>query len=117
MCLEPTLGVITACLPVLKPIFVKLRDSMKIFNGKKGTSISWNSGSIPIFMRISHLWASMSGHSSGRGEMDSIIPMEDSKRSENGGQSTAKVEKVLGMKVCDVHVRRDIHVESACIEV
>ena len=117
MCLEVVIGITTTCLPVLKPIFVKVCDSMKLFSGKKGTGISWKSRSIPIFMRVSHTLASMSGKHPDMGEVDSTVPMEDSKRSESGGQSTAKVERVLGIKVCEVHVRRDILVESAYIEV
>lgn len=117
MCLEVILGVTTACSPVLEPIFVKLRDSMKVCNVREGTSISWESRSTQFLMRISHIWASISGHSFGRGNRDSVVLMEDSRRSESGDQSTAKVEKVLGVKVGDVHVRRDIHVESAHIEV
>ena len=57
-CLEALLGVINACLPVLKPIFKKFGDSH---------SSAWLSsvfsGTIPIFMRISQInsrWTSPS---------------------------------------------------------
>lgn len=112
MCLEPTLGVITACIPFLKPIFVKLRDSIEFSRGNKGTTIPCKPGSVPIFMRASHMWASMSEKSSGRGMMDSDIPIEDWRRSKSGGQSTSKTGKALGVKASEIQVQKDIDVES-----
>lgn len=117
MCIEPILGVITTCLPVLKPIFNKIRNLMKKCSTSQGASISWKSRSIPIFMRASRVWKTTSENRSGRGGLDSMVSMEDSRRSESGGQSASKAEKVLGMKMCAIIVRRDVQIESACIEV
>ena len=58
------------------------------------------------------MWASMSVKSSGRGLMDSNIPIEDWRRSESGGQSTSKTGKALGVKASEIHIQRDIYVES-----
>lgn len=59
-CLEALLGVINACLPVLKPIFNKFSDSR---------ASSWlssvMSGSIPIFMRPSQMGSTFKSHNSG----------------------------------------------------
>ena len=49
-CLEALLGVINACLPVLKPIFKKVGDS-----GASSWLSSVMSGTIPIFMRPSQM--------------------------------------------------------------
>ena len=62
--LETLLGIISACLPILKPIIKKLWSSLP----KRGsdTHKPSTSGSIPIIMRISHMFtASSNKHSSG----------------------------------------------------
>ncbi|KAF6220993.1 hypothetical protein HO133_002674 [Letharia lupina] len=62
--LETLLGIISACLPILKPITKRLRVSLP----KRGsdTNKPSTSGSIPIIMRISHMFtASSQKYSSG----------------------------------------------------
>ncbi|KAF6236675.1 hypothetical protein HO173_004966 [Letharia columbiana] len=62
--LETLLGIISACLPILKPITKRLRVSLP----KRGsdTNKPSASGSIPIIMRISHIFtASSKKYSSG----------------------------------------------------
>ena len=49
-CLEALLGVINACLPVMKPVFNKLGDSRA-----SAWISSVMSGSIPVFMRLSQM--------------------------------------------------------------
>lgn len=60
-CLEALLGVINACLPVLKPVFKKFSDS---------PASSWlssvMSGTIPIFMRPSQMGSTYKSQNSGR---------------------------------------------------
>lgn len=114
---EATLGVLNACLPVLKPVFRKVRDSVPKPNWWKGTKTSIKSGSIPIFMRVSQMWQSSSGGRSRRDGLDSIISMENLTRSESAIQSSSKVDNVLGTKGSEIHVQRDIVVESTSIEV
>ncbi|CAD6594109.1 MAG: hypothetical protein ASARMPREDX12_008145 [Alectoria sarmentosa] len=113
---EAILGVITACLPVLKPVFDKVRDSMKRYDDKKGISKFLKSGSISIFMRMSQIWKWKSGKRAERERLDSMISMEDLGRSESGIQSTPKVERVVGMKVFEINVQREVNVESTSIE-
>ena len=57
VCLEALLGIINACLPLMKPVFRKLRSS-------KVSSLfsSFTSGSIAIFIRISLLGRSWRSH-------------------------------------------------------
>lgn len=113
MCLEAILGVLNACLPVLKPVFSKVQDSLKTISGRKGTSLSLKSGSIPICLRVSHMWQSRSGRRYGTEGLDSVISMEDLRRSESGTQPKSKAERLVGMKVFDIRVQRDFHVEIA----
>ena len=56
--LEALLGVISACLPMLKPLFHKLRDSMS--EGRAQTIKVFISGSILAAMRTSHMQNSSS---------------------------------------------------------
>ena len=113
MCLEAILGVLNACLLVLKPVFSKVQDSLKTISGRKGTGLSSRSGSIPIFLRVSHMWQSRSGRRYGTEGLDSIISMEDQRRSESGTQPISKAQILVGMKAFDIHVQREFHVESA----
>lgn len=115
-CLEAILGVLNACLPVLKPVFSKFRDSMKKLCGREIRSRSLKCGSIPMFMRVKHMWKSRSRNRAGREELDSIISMEDWRRNQNGVQSTSKAESFVGTKVFEIHVQRDVHVESSACE-
>lgn len=62
------------------------------------------------------MWQSMPGRRSGREWLDSMISLEHLRRSEIGMQPTTKVERVLGMKVSEIHVQREFRVESASIE-
>ena len=64
-------------------------------------------GSIPIFMRVSQMWQSMSGGRSRRHKLDSIISMENLRTSEGAIQSSSKVERVPTMKVFEIHMQRD----------
>lgn len=57
--LEALLGVISACLPLLKPLFCKLRGSRP----ERGVKTA-KSGTIPILMRRGHMESSSSGNPS-----------------------------------------------------
>ena len=116
MLFEVILGVTTACLPVLKPVFSKLGHPTRKLGGRKCTSKVLMSASIPIFMRMSQMWESMPGKRAGREGLDSKISMDDLRRSESGSQPTGKGEIVVGMKASEIRVQRDIHVESSSTE-
>ena len=62
------------------------------------------------------MWKSRSRNRAGREELDSIISMEDLRRNQNVVQSTSKAERVVGTKVFEIHVQRDVHVESSSCE-
>ena len=80
---EAILGVTTACPPVLKPVFSKLRDSTRKLGGRKCTNKVLMSASIPISMRVSQMWKSISGKRAGKEGLDSKFSMEDLRRSES----------------------------------
>ena len=74
-------------------------------------------GNIPIFMRLSQMWQSMSEARSKKHRLDSIILMESLGTSEGIVQSPSKVERVPTRKVFEIYMQRDHRVESASIEV
>ena len=113
MCLEAILGVTTACLPVLKPVFSKFRKSINKLSGRKDTDKSLMFGSIPIVMRVSQMWQSRSRKRTGREKLDSMASIEDCRRLQTKFKSTPKAERLVGMKLSEIHVQRNIHVESA----
>ena len=132
-CLEALLGVVNACLPVLKPIYNKLRGTAP----KGGAEVNeiLKSGTIPIFMRVSQMFTLASRKrkdSTNDGETltENSTWYEERKR-EQGGKSdveggtgasvttreisppmTEKAEKLMGIKAQEIHVRRDVDVES-----
>ena len=112
MCLEAILGVITACLLVLKPVFSKIRDSMKKLSGRKGTMLSFKSGNIPILMRVSQIWQSRSVKRTGGEELNSMGSMGDRRQNQTDVQSTSEGERLVGRKFSEIHVLRDVDVES-----
>ncbi|KAM0797175.1 hypothetical protein BDR22DRAFT_466521 [Usnea florida] len=75
-CLEATLGIITGCLLVLKPVYDKFRAPKKVPTVWGGTNRSCTPGSISILLRLSHMWLSMSGKRSGREGWESVDPIE-----------------------------------------
>ena len=73
-CLEALLGVINACLPVLKPIFNRLGDS-----GASAWLSSVMSGTIPIFMRPSQMgsrWTTPAATTTKKKKQDSATGKE-----------------------------------------
>ena len=132
--MEVLLGVINACLPVLKPIFNKLRGTApKSNSGGGGVSEILKSGTIPIFMRVSQMWTLASrkgkdvssdeetltewcGEKRGDGA-PGIEGKGDAKEAtvsakEISSPMTQKAERVLGLKPQGIHVRREVDVES-----
>lgn len=59
------------------------------------------------------MWQSRSGKRTGREELDLMVSMEDWRRNQTNIQSTSKAERLVGMKLSEIHVQRDVHVESA----
>lgn len=138
--LEALLGVINACLPVLKPIYNRMRGTAPK-SGTNGSGVNeiLQSGSIPIFMRVSQMLSltSRKGKYSSSDE-ESLTESSSSawygekKKFSNTAQCgvesrkeapcvttkeisppmTQKAERMRGIKAQEILVRRDVDVES-----
>lgn len=138
--LEALLGVINACLPVLKPIYNRMRGTAPK-SGTNGSGVNeiLKSGSIPIFMRVSQMLSltSRKGKYSSSDE-ESLTESSSSawygekKKFSNTAQCgvesrkeapcvttketsppmTQKAERMRGIKAQEILVRRDVDVES-----
>ena len=58
------------------------------------------------------MWGSRIGKHTGRGDVDSTIPMQDW-RNQNVIQSTNKADRVLGTTTFGINVQKDVYVETA----
>lgn len=112
---EPVVSAITACLPVLKPVFNKAHQSIKKIGGRPAIRSFLESGSIPIVMHVSQMWNSVSAQRAERDGMDSIVAMEDWRRVQTEIGSTSQAERPEGGNLPDnlpdIHVQKDIHIE------
>lgn len=112
--LETLLGIISACMPMMKPIVKKLYDVFP----KRGadTPVTATSGSIPIMMRISQMFSTSSKKYSSSKHRTSLDPSWDEELSDEKHGRRAppepKADRVLGIKAADIHVRRDVDIES-----
>ena len=88
MCLEVILGVLNACLPVLKPVFDKI-PGLKFNN-------------VPIAILVRQMRQS-------RSEKREV----EKWRTRNCIQSVPEPGTFVRMNASEIHVREDIHVESA----
>ena len=104
MCLEVVLGVITACLPVLRPIFNQFRECVNSFSHERDTSKSSTFSDIPIWIQVSQMWQSRSEKRAGRENLDSVIEMEDWRRTRNCIQSTPEPVRAGGLKETEIRV-------------
>ena len=110
--LEIVLGVLNACLPVLRPTIHKAGDWIKSISGSGMTSSSIF-GKIPVLIHVSQKWNSRFKRRSGREELDSIFEMEGYGTNQNAIQTTDGPRRVVGMKDTEIHVQRDVDVERA----
>ncbi len=109
-CLEALLGVINACLPVLKPVFDKMRHALP--KGGDSTIKTFLSGSIPILFRLSHpLEKSVMKSTADDIHSPSPEPSEGAWIKDATAQAP-KVERLIGMKVAEIYIRKDVDVES-----
>lgn len=113
MCLEVILGVISACLPVLRPVFEKVRDWIKSSSPMSNPHPSSNHSSTPIWIQVSQMWQSRARRRTGPEEQDSIMEMEDWTRTHNCIESAPASARGVEIKGTEIHVQRDVHVESA----
>lgn len=143
--LEALLGVINACLPVLKPVYNKMRGTApKSGNDGSGVNEILKSGTIPIFMRVSQMFSLTSRKGKFLSSDEETLTEssawygEKKKNTDNTGQCdntvqcgvevgketacvttkeisppmTQKAERLRGIKAQEIHVRRDVDVES-----
>ncbi|CAF9908254.1 MAG: hypothetical protein ALECFALPRED_004362 [Alectoria fallacina] len=138
--LEALLGVVNACLPVLKPIFNKMRGppAPKTKTGSgSGVTKSPKSGTIRIFMRVSQMLMTLTSSKSKpfSSDEETLTEMTESsawhgekkKDGKTGAESgkeasvrtreisspmTRKAERVMGIKASEIHVQREVDVES-----
>lgn len=57
------------------------------------------------------MWDSRTRKRSRREGMDSVVSIENW-RDQSSGKPTSKVERLVGTKVFEIRVQRDVHVES-----
>ena len=119
--LEALLGIINACLPLLKPVFSKMSccaskrrcDGGNDNRNRKGNTTS---GSIPILLRISHAWSkSLGQHTAGDEGLSSPMAHNDSSSlntAENSLQDP-RVNMTIGTKVPQISIGKDVDVERS----
>lgn len=130
--LEALLGIISACLPVLKPIFNKMSGTIPKDSKISSVKEILTSGTIPIFMRVSQMWTMTTGRgrssSSDEETLTETSGWYGDKRNVNAdvvgekqasattreisAPMTEKAERVMGIKPKEIYVRREVDVES-----
>ena len=130
--LEALLGVISACLPVLKPILNKMRSTAPQSGKDSAVKETLQSGSIPILIRVSQM-LTLTSRKEKYSSSDEKTLTETSgwygekksgKANVDGGKQaivttkeisspmTLKAERVMGIKPKEIYVRRDVDVET-----
>ena len=118
--LETLMGVINACLPCLRPSLHRIGQLLSSHSNNKFSSAL--SGSIPIILRLSRPLAAYFEKGSRVSEEGSrktatvALEAEEGKWMKEGVGRVPKVERVIGMKVAEIHVRSDVDVESCLSE-
>lgn len=109
--LEALLGIVNACLPVMKPAFDKMRSGLS--TADDSTIKTFMSDRVPRLLRLRHSWNwSVVSNSNNDRHSPSPEPREGAWMKEGSNDSAPKVERMIGMKVANIHVRKDIDVES-----
>jgi len=108
--METLLGIISACLPMMRPIAKKLCD---IFQKRGASTVTNTSGSIPILMRISHM-VNLSSTKHGWNKYASSLESSELSEKEYGVRASPefKADRVLGIRAAEIHVRKDVDIES-----
>ena len=119
--IEALLGIINACLPLLKPVLSKMRrntpEKDKSDDGKCNEKENNNttSGSIPILLRVSHLWSKSLGKYTSSDEepwSPKVLVQISPKSAAVRSLRDPKVNRIIGMKVPEIYVRKSVNVES-----
>ena len=118
---EALLGVINACVPLLKPVFSKMRKSItkkdkcdNVSDDDRRNNIT-RSGSIPIMLHIRHEWSRSLGKYTSSDEGPWSLDIQDDNRPRNAPERSSrepKVERVMGTKVPEIYVRKAVDVEG-----
>lgn len=108
--LEALLGVISACLPVMKPALVKIRGGLS--KSDDSSIKTFMTDRVPRLLRLRHTWDwSVGKDTADSRQTPSPKPSEGSWMKEGAGLAP-KVERVIGMRVAEIYVRNDVDVES-----
>lgn len=89
---------------------------MKGLSGWKNKLLSMKLWKVPRFKRVNHVWQSRPWRHTGREDLDSVVSMEDWRRNQTEIRSTSKAERLIGMKLSEIHVQREVRIESALDE-
>ena len=127
------MGVINACLPVLKPIYNKIRGTARKSDEGSGVNEILKSGTIPIFMRMSQMFTLTSRKGTVNSTDEETLTESarycgeknpNGKVSDEGGKVanvikkeishpiTEKAERLMGIKIYRTPVRRDVDLEN-----
>lgn len=129
--LEALLGVINACLPVLKPIFNKMRGTTPKKGNGSDVSEILKFGTIRILMRVSQMLTLTSRKGKELSSGDGILietsgRYEEKEKGVSGAEDgkearvttmeissplTQKAERVMGIKAQEIHVKRNVDVD------
>ena len=112
---EPVLSVITACLPVLKPVFNEAHHVIQRISSRLAIRPFLESESSPIVTRVIQMRNLASAQRAERDGEHSIVAMEDWRRVQTEIESTSQADRPEGVNspnnLPDIHVQKDIHIE------
>ena len=110
--LEVVLGVLNACLPVLKPSLNKTRVWIKSIGSSSKTNSSLF-GKLRTLTQVSRKWDSRRERRNGTEELDSIFEMEGYGSNRNAIETISGADRLVEMKDTEIHVQKDVDVERA----
>ena len=119
--LEALLGIIDACLLLLKPVFRKMFCCASKRRGDGGNDNKKRkenapSGSIPILPRISHAWSISLGQFTAGGERMSSPRAHDDSSPTDAAESSLRgprVNRTIETEVPEVYICQDVDVERS----
>ena len=122
---EALLSVINACVPLLKPVFSKMRKSTtkkdkcdNVNNADRRNGIT-RLGSIPIMLRIRQVWSRSLGKKTSSDEEPWSLDIQDDNRPRTAPERPSrepKVNRVMGTKMLEIYVRKDVDVENQSLQ-
>ena len=119
--LEALLGIINACLPLLKPVFSKMLCCASKRRGDDGVNDkkrkeNTTSGSIPILLRISHAWSKSLGQFTAGDEGLSSPRAHDDSSLTDAAEISLRDPRLNGTietKVPEIYICQDVDIERS----